>query len=107
MPFSTSPVVGTIVMQSRGATGEMRLTDESDDSSLDALLASLVHETLPAGRLDRQPVQRVAFGRFNRFGFGASAGAIPDEVAEVDVVRADFARLEDELAAEYRRLAIA
>ncbi len=107
MPFSTSQVVGTIVMQPRLATGDMGLTHESDDSSLEALLSSLVHGTLTACGVDCRPVRLVAFGRFSRFGIGASADTNSDEGAEVDVVQADFARLECELAAEYQRLFMA
>ncbi len=99
MPFSTSPVIGTIAIQPRSATSGPCLTPEADDSSLAALLASLVRGPLPVVHEDDAPASLFAYGRFSRFGFSASP--------EGDFAQADLLRLEDDLNAEYQRLALA
>jgi hypothetical protein len=97
MHFSTSPVIGTIAMHSCGGSREARLADDADDSSLEALLASLVHGTLPAGA-DHSRNSR--FSLTNRLARLCLAGPTVS-------IRADFDRLACELDAEYARLAMA
>jgi hypothetical protein len=99
MNFSTSPVIGTIAMQPRSAEGDAHLTREADDSSLEALLTSLVQcQTLANGEGDG-PVRLIASGRLSRFAFA--------DTSDNDIIRADLARLVDDLEAEYDRLAMA
>lgn len=92
MPFSSSPIVGTIAMQPApvlAAGGRCRL---ADDSSLAGLLASLAHCTslkLQGG----QPASLVASTRLSRYA--------PADDGGYDAIRADVARLRDELEQEY------
>jgi hypothetical protein len=92
MPFSSSPIVGTIAMQptpTLAAGGRCRL---ADDSSLASLLASLAHCT-SLKLVDGQSGSLVASTRLSRF-----APASPDGY---DAIRADVTRLRDELEQEY------
>ena len=92
MPFSSSPIVGTIAVEPvpvMSAVGRCRL---ADDSSLAGLLASLAHCT-SLKLVDGQSGSLVASTRLSRF---APAG--PDGY---DAIRADLARLRDELEQEY------
>jgi hypothetical protein len=98
MHFSTSPVIGTIAIHPCSAAGEPRLCVDVDDSSLEALLASLVHGPSLATLHDR-PACFIASGRLSRFGLL--------DLGDHDTVRADLTRLCDDLQAEYDRLAIA
>ena len=96
MNFPSSPVIGTIAMQPRHGLGLLPL--EADDSSLQALLTSLVQGSAVSAAGDA-PVRLVASGRFSRFAFG--------DTGEADLIRADLARLVEDLEAEYDRLAMA
>jgi hypothetical protein len=90
---STSPIIGTITMQPRLAMGDER----PDDSSLGALLASLAHCPSLA-EADEWP-RLVACTRLCRF-------TGPNDVAG-EAIRADLARLVEDLESEYERLAVA
>jgi hypothetical protein len=99
MNFSTSPVIGTIALLPRSVAGDAHLPREADDSSLEALLASLVQcQTLSEGGCDG-PVRLIASGRLSRFAFG--------DASDCDLIRADLARLFEDLESEYNRLAMA
>ncbi|MCI0361185.1 MAG: hypothetical protein L0211_22115 [Planctomycetaceae bacterium] len=94
MHFSTSPVIGTIAIEPRRTAG---LPLDADDSSLEALFASLVCGPLHARQHERP--RFMAGGRLSRFGLF--------EPSDRDAVRADFTRLLADLEAEYDRLAMA
>jgi hypothetical protein len=98
MHFSTCPVIGTIAMHSCGNSLDVRLADDADDSSLAALLTSLVHGTSPAVADNHPRGSRfVPANRLSRFGLAGPMAS----------VRADFERLACELDAEYQRVAMA
>jgi len=98
MNFSTSPVIGTIALVPRSGAGDAHLPREADDSSLEALLASLVQcQTLADG--DGGSVRLIASGRLSRFAFA--------DTSDNDIIRADLARLVEDLESEYDRLAMA
>ena len=99
MNFSTSPVIGTIAIQPRHGLGGALLPLEADDSSLEALLTSLVQSASHAEGRGDSPVHLVASGRLSRFSFG--------EESDSELIRADLARLVEDLEAEYDRLAMA
>jgi hypothetical protein len=99
MLFSTSPVIGTIAFEPYGGACPTLLAHGSDDSSLEALLTSLVRGPLAPGYCGGEPARFVASGRLSRFGFGSDEGG--------DIVRADVSRLVDELEDEYQRLVMA
>ena len=97
MNFSTSPVIGTIALLPRSGAGDA--PREADDSSLEALLASLVHcQTLADGD-GSGPARLIASGRLSRFVFGEASDSV--------TIRADLARLVEDLESEYDRLAMA
>jgi len=99
MNFSTSPVIGTIALLPRSVAGDAHQPREADDSSLEALLASLVQcQTLADGDGDGR-VRLIASGRLSRFAFG--------DISDNDIIRADLARLVEDLESEYDRLAMA
>jgi len=99
MNFSTSKVIGTIAVQPRSGAGDARLPREADDSSLEALLASLVQcPTLAEGE-GGGPLRLIASGRLSRFAFGAATDTV--------TIRADLARLVEDLDAEYDQLTMA
>jgi len=99
MNFSTSPVIGTIAMHASRTPGDARLSLEADDSSLEALLASLIQGSSPAAHGDSAQVRLIASGRLSRFMIGNNEDG--------DTIRADLSRLTEDLEAEYDRLAIA
>ena len=97
----TSPIVGTITMEPRLSIDEGRLAAPlADDSTLDALLTSLAQCPSLAGPsladADQWP-RLVACTRLCRF-IGSEAVAGED-------IRADLARLVEDLESEYERLA--
>lgn len=99
MNFSTRRVIGTIAVQPRSGTGDAQLPCEADDSSLEALLTSLVQcQTLGESGGDG-PLRLIASGRLSRFAFGEAGDNI--------TIRADLARLVEDLESEYERLAMA
>lgn len=73
------------------------LAEDADDSSLEALLASLLRGALPAGEDCRKRGHFIPTNRLSRFGLGGPTTS----------VRADFDRLAEELTAEYQRLVLA
>ena len=93
----SSPIVGTITMEPRMSIDKGRLAAPlADDSTLDALLASLA-QCPSLADADQWP-RLVACTRLSRF-IG------PDAVAGENI-RADLARLVEDLENEYERLAI-
>jgi hypothetical protein len=94
----TSPIVGTITMEPRLSITEGRLPAPlADDSTLEALLASFAHSPSLANA-DAGP-RLVACTRLCRF-------AGPDDIGS-EAIRADLARLVEDLESEYERLAAA
>jgi len=99
MNFSTSQVIGTIALLRRSGAGDAHLPCEADDSSLEALLASLVQcPTLSEGE-GGGPLRLIASGRLSRFAFSDATDTV--------TIRADLARLVEDLDAEYDQLATA
>jgi hypothetical protein len=93
MSLALSPVIGTIHIEplADDAPGRLR---EADDSTLGSLLAEFAHRECLA---DLEPPRRlIAAGRLSRFGIGPEFSQ--------SVVRADLARLLDDLQAEYDEL---
>lgn len=91
MPFPRKSVVGTIAVLPDPAAGGGR-SRIADDATLSGLLASLAHcATLEAGC--GQPASFVATTRVSRFA--------PEDLAPYATIRADLARLTDDLAEEY------
>lgn len=94
----TSPIVGTITMEPRLSIDEGRLAAPlADDSTLDALLTSLA-QCPSLADADQWP-RLVACTRLCRF--------IGSEAVAGEVIRADLARLVEDLESEYERLAVA
>jgi hypothetical protein len=92
----TSPIVGTITMEPRLSIDVGRhAAPLADDSTLDALLTSLA-QCPSLADADQRP-RLVACTRLCRF-FGSEAVAGED-------IRADLARLVEDLESEYERLA--
>lgn len=97
MPYSTSSIVGTIAMLSapRHEASRTRGSIAADDSSLDSLLASLAHCSSLVAAQEGGPLVVVST-RLSRLAGGETAG---------DILRADLARLLDDLEEEYALLA--
>jgi hypothetical protein len=89
MSLALSPVIGTIHIEPLADDGG-RLRS-ADDSTLGSLLAEFAHRECLA---DLEPPRRlIAAGRLSRFGIGPEFSQ--------SVVRADLARLLDDLQAEF------
>jgi len=96
MKLMTGKVVGTIAMLPSLSIDHGRLHHAADDSSLDSVLASLAHLPSLADEDEPAAVRLVASARLSRFsGIDDFAGA---------TIRADLARLVEDLEAEYDRL---
>jgi hypothetical protein len=95
MKLKSANIVGTIALQPKHSSDRQFLCRAADDSSLDSLLESLA--LLPSLACDEPaPVRLVASARLSRFAMDDLAGV---------TIRADLARLVDDLEVEYDRLA--
>jgi hypothetical protein len=95
MPFPSSTIIGTIAVQPF-AGSHSRTAVVADDSSLDALLASLAHCPLLDKSETDAPVRLIASARLSRFTSRADALGL--------VICADLARLVIDLEHEYALL---
>jgi hypothetical protein len=96
MPFATSPAQGTIVIQPLVDASDFCCAP-ADDSTLDALFHEFAHEPQLIEAAEADPPRLVAAARLSGYRVGSDATQT--------LVRADLARLLDDLQAEYEDLA--
>jgi hypothetical protein len=92
MPFSSSPIIGTIAMQLAPALSAGRRAKAADDSSLASLLTSLA-QCASLEMVEVRSGSLVGTTRLSRFATEAPDG--------YDSIRADVGRLMDDLEQEY------
>jgi hypothetical protein len=97
MPLSSSPIVGTIAMEPESVLSAADRLERPDDSTLAQLLASLARCASLNGSVaelaDERPTRLVASARLSRLP--------PADGDSYHTIRADVARLVDELEDEY------